>query len=199
MISLDAPDPVRYANRLQEQARRVLRERSVLALAKKLGETAIVGSLSYELMVRRDIDLCVRLPTRGARDGFIALGADLTSALTAHRSLYIDCNRYKVGPFGDENGLYVGIEFLYCHGTWKLDIWGESGRRFDQNVAYSNHWAVHLKNCDRRRLLLLKAWAAKQVGYSSEAVYEAATHGIYRRNEFKAWLWQRMQAKNSDY
>jgi hypothetical protein len=179
---------VRTASRLQEQALRMLRDRNIVALTEKLGETVVVGSLAYGLMVRKDIDLCVRLPKTEARERFVALGADLTNALSAHRSLYIDYDRYGPGAAGDESGLYLGLEFLYCRGIWKIDIWGEAGCRFEQSIAYSNRWSVRLRSCDRGGLLLLKAWAAKRVGYSSEAVYEAATQGIYRTDEFTAWL-----------
>jgi len=54
-----ADNHVRVADRLREEAQAILAQTKLLDILRARGPTDITGSYAYDLMTRRDIDVCL--------------------------------------------------------------------------------------------------------------------------------------------
>jgi hypothetical protein len=177
-----AADRAEKARVLREEAYAFLSESGLFALLEEyFADPAVVGSAAYDLMVWRDIDICLAVEADRWVD-WMAFGNKLVelfdnARMPLHEATYVNdwVDPHPLGP-----GLYWGLKFKDQNGNpWKVDIWG--WEPFDYAVRQARDYAlkVDLNDCDRDLILRLKTEARVKDNYygvrvSSFDIYQFA-------------------------
>jgi hypothetical protein len=163
-----AADRAEKARVLREEAYALLSESGLFALLEEyFADPAVTGSASYDLMVWRDIDICLAVEADRWAD-WMAFGNKLIELFDAagmplHQACYINdyVDPHPLGP-----GLYWILKFKDRAGNgWTIDIWGMEP--FDYAVRQAREYAlrVDLNDCDRDLVLRLKTEARMRDNY----------------------------------
>ncbi|MEO7222482.1 MAG: hypothetical protein ABIY37_08415 [Devosia sp.] len=161
-------DRAEKARALREEAYAFLSESGLFALLQEyFAEPAVTGSASYDLMVWRDIDLCLAVEADRWTD-WMAFGGTLVKLFDdigtpLHEATFINdwVDPHPLGP-----GLYWGLKFKDQNGNpWKVDIWG--WEPFDYAVRQARDYAlkIDLNDCNRDLILRLKTEARMRDNY----------------------------------
>lgn len=142
------------AQSLYAEAQALLLQDGLLTVIQRFGPTFISGSAALNLMVRRDIDIYVRLPHDLDVATFFAIGAAITHQFQVFKASY--SNHFIRNFPGFDHGLYWGIR-LGCQGQrWKLDLWGHGAGHFDEHCAQLEQLQEALKTVDQVTVLRIK-------------------------------------------
>ncbi len=118
---------------LQAEAKALLSQDGLLATIQRFGPTFLHGSVTLNLMVRRDIDIYVRLSNNLDITTFFAIGAAITQQFQVLKASY--SNHFIRNYPGFDYGLFWGIQINHQNKKWKLDLWGHGPRHFDEHCA----------------------------------------------------------------
>ena len=156
------------AERLRDEGLNLLQDLGWPKLFDSLFSThAITGSLRYDLMVWRDMDIHMPVePERRIEWAALlpALNAGLERAgCRLHKAQFLDD---YVDPHPLGAGLYWGVEFVTPQGApWKADIWGWAPDDFTMRQARDAQLIADLARADRDLILALKTEARAKPGY----------------------------------
>lgn len=117
--------------KLQSEAKQVLKELEILSVLSTLGESQIIGSVALEVMTRKDIDIEIITENVSKQDI-----ADIVKLLAAKPLPRIDFTVMDNGKGESENlpkGIYIGIKYAgkdkliekYRDNpmVWQIDCW----------------------------------------------------------------------------
>lgn len=166
---------------LQKEAREVLKKLNLEKTFSKIGKVEYVGSLSYQLLVLRDIDINVFVIDPLKELDKINDAANSLIKNDAVRKISVLKHGYNYPPDeGKPLGIYVGIEVVHENNLWKIDSW------FLTKKAAENE-ALGLKVLEATEqqhdlMLLLKAQLHEVNRYGPKKEYYSAD--IYRAVHF---------------
>ncbi|GLQ54404.1 hypothetical protein [Devosia nitrariae] len=193
----DAQSRANTAQALETEAREVLERLDLLGLlAARFGEVATTGSLSYGLMVWRDMDIHMPVAPE-ARLDWVRFGLELAQHMEAvgmrlHKGHYLDD---YVDPHPLGAGLYWGIEFRdHQDRAWKADLWGWAPDDFVRRCARDEALMADLARADSDLILRLKTEARARPDYYGRIVTSFDVYGfaIARAgeslDELEAWV-----------
>ncbi len=161
-------DRAETARALREEAYAFLSDSGLFALLQEtFAEPAVTGSASYDLMVWRDIDICLAVEADRWIE-WMAFGNTLVKlfddiGMPLHEASFVNdwVDPHPLGP-----GLCWGLKFKDQNGNrWKVDIWGFEP--FDYAVRQARDYAlkIDLNDCDRDLILRLKTEARTRDNY----------------------------------
>ena len=192
---------------LREQAGRLRREAVALLertrlpelLERAFGEVTVAGSVDFDLMVWRDIDLYAAAPAK-SRGRFLGLLPEIAAACEAAgcalvKASFNDEYQRPGNPYG--RGLYLGSRILDRGEVWKVDLWAWDAATYAEKVEAHRALARRLAGCDRDAILALKQAVHARPEYrdtvTSLDVYAFVAGGHGRGEaEFDAWLTERL-------
>ena len=104
-------DLLGQATRLQAEANELLQAGGLLRRVEAFGEVRVGGSAALGLMMRREVDLYLKLDDEGDAARFFSVGADLVGAYAVVKASY--SNHFTRGLPGFSAGLFWGIGLDY--------------------------------------------------------------------------------------
>ena len=181
------------AQKLHAEAQVLLFQDGLLATIQRFGPTFISGSVALNLMVRRDIDIYVRLSNDLDITTFFAIGAAITQQLQVLKASY--SNHFIRNFPGFDHGLFWGIQLNHQGQKWKLDLWGHGPHHFDEHCAQFEQLRETLKTLDQVTILRIKDALRDGDGYrygvSGNDIYTAVlTANVRTTEQFCDW-WNR--------
>jgi len=167
----------------------------LLAAVQAYGVVFVGGSAALGFLVRRDVDLNVRLADDMDTATFFALGAALTRQFLVQKASY--SNHFIRNWPRFDHGLYWGVQLKHSGTVWKLDLWGYGPQRFDAHRRQHLALSQSLSRIDRLAILRLKDDLRDGDGYrygaSAQDIYTAMTTADVRTMEqFDLWRAQRI-------
>ena len=181
-------DELRQAHDLRLEAQRLL-EGGLLATLEASASAFVHGSYKLNLLLRRDLDINLRLVDDKDTEGFFQVGAALTAQYPVHKASY--SNHFTRGFPSFEYGLYWGIELSFEAYRWKLDVWGLGPDRFAEHQRRFEMLRDALARRDRLSILKLKrqlqAGEKYRAGVTSVDIYHAVIAGVTNVAEFEKW------------
>ena len=179
---------LRQAQSLRSEAGRPL-EGGLLATLEAFASTFVHGSYALDLLLKRDLDINLRLTKGDDVVSFFQVGAAITAKYPVHKASY--SNHFTRGFPGFEYGLYWGIELGFEAHRWKLDVWGLSPDRFAEHQKRFQELKDALSHRDRRVILELKQQLQigekYRAGVTSVDIYHAVIAGVTDVEAFKKW------------
>jgi hypothetical protein len=175
---------------LADELQSLLIQEGLLAAIQVFGLAAVGGSSALGLLVRRDVDVSVRLKEDMDTATFFAIGAAITKQFLVQKASY--SNHFIRNWPGFDHGLYWGIQLKHQGVVWKLDLWGYGPQPFDahrrRHVALSHSLAA----LERIAILRLKDDLHDGEGYRYGAtgpdIYTAMiTGGVRDARQFEQW------------
>ena len=176
---------------LQEQVRKIVAERDLLAIASSAGCAEIVGSYAMGLMVWPDIDLTVTVPGSPDLDAALELVPRLMKEAGAHRLTFAD---HRDGTHPElPAGIFLGPDIVHDGVAWQVDIWLVDAATARERSATTARYMARMTEARRRSILAIKQVAAASDAYhrgvSSVDIYTAVLEDrIETPDEFVAWL-----------
>ena len=165
------------AEDLRQEAKQLLEQDGLLTCFAQADTVEVVGSVSTDLMTKRDIDItCCLDPLES--DRLLALGRSVVEKLPVARMTYINPS---VMPWHDYTvGLYCNVRIQATpDALWNVDVWAYAPDDFNTAMQKHHDLAARLSKIDRLLLLRLKSCSAEQ----SHVVYTAVLHHGVRRKE----------------
>jgi hypothetical protein len=115
------------SRRLVTRSREIITELDLEAILGSLGRMELIGSSSFGLMVKPDIDIGTLCPALDA----VAIWAALTPLTAIHlvKELHFFDERGRFNATGqpEDEGVYCGVYYVDGDGaeapTWKIDLW----------------------------------------------------------------------------
>ncbi|MFG2051978.1 hypothetical protein ACGFIW_31665 [Micromonospora sp. NPDC048935] len=189
-------DLVRRQHELQSEAADLRADLALDDVLARHGRVTGVGSAALGLMVWRDLDLTVVVPTLDAG------GVAETGALLAlHRQMREVCFRNDTGDWNTDprypDGLYLGLQCRSRAGQrWKIDIWFVDEPDRQPDLAHVRDLPTRLTEETRAAILLVKdAWAGRPEygkSVSSWDIYAAVLDdGVRTPADFEEWIRRR--------
>lgn len=174
---------IETAARLREEARKLLERKGLLACFDRADAVEVVGSVTTDLMTRRDIDITCCLQPLTA-EPLIQIANKIIQILPVGRLTYINPS---VIPWEDYKvGLFCGISVkLSPKVIWNLDIWAYAPE--DYNTILKTHHRLAARLAASDRLILLRLKSACHV--HSRQIYDAVlNHGVMDVEGFQRYL-----------
>ena len=139
---------------VRAEAQTLLAEGGLLACLREFGPTSVVGSFALDLMVRRDLDIYIRLDDDLDILRFFEIGAVIIRQFPVLKASY--SNHFIRGLPEFDHGLYWGILIDYTGNPWKLDVWGHGPAHYAEHLAEFEHLQNALANANRTAILRIK-------------------------------------------
>ncbi|MBN2150876.1 MAG: hypothetical protein JW839_05510 [Candidatus Lokiarchaeota archaeon] len=186
-------DHVKQADLLKKEAGQLLVELNLAELLNKYGQVHITGSYEYDLMTRRDIDICVEV-VNPSIELLFSMGKDL-ALLPGVGSMYYR-NELELQTPGNPRAMFwcVGMQRHDGHGMqkWNLDILVSSPEEVERILAKGVELLRKLDRTRRERVLKIKgplsATGDYGKAYKSTDIYEAVIEGgVENLAGWKAW------------
>ena len=176
--------------KLSDELQNLLIQEGLLAVIQSFGLAAVGGSSALGLLVRRDVDVSVRLKDDMDTATFFAIGAAITKQFLVQKASY--SNHFIRNWPGFDHGLYWGIQLKHQGVVWKLDLWGYGPAQFDAHRRRHVLLSQALGKIDRTAILRLKDDLHDGEGYRYGAtgpdIYTAMTAGGVRDlDQFEQW------------
>jgi hypothetical protein len=176
--------------KLSDELQTLLIQEGLLAVIQSFGLAAVGGSAALGLLVRRDVDVSVRLKDDMDTATFFAIGAAITKQFLVQKASY--SNHFIRNWPGFDHGLYWGIQLKHQGVVWKLDLWGYGPAQFDAHRRRHVLLSQALAKIDRTVILRLKDDLHDGEGYRYGAtgpdIYTAMTAGGVRDvDQFEQW------------
>jgi hypothetical protein len=167
----------------------------LLSAIQAFGVVFVGGSAALGFLVRRDVDINVRLADDMDTATFFSIGAALTHQFLVQKASY--SNHFIRNWPRFDHGLYWGIQLKHSGTVWKLDLWGYGPQRFDAHRRQHMALSQSLSGIDRAAILRLKDELRDGAGYRHDAtaqdIYTAmTTAGVRTVEEFDRWRAQRI-------
>jgi hypothetical protein len=169
----DSKSRAESAAALRAEAHGLLTQSGLFALlAERFGDPTVTGSASYDLMVRRQLDIHLAIEATRLPE-WIGFATELSAhleqvGLALPRATF--ANGYvEPGPLG--HGLYWGLFIKDFAGQpWQVDLWGWDP--FDYAVRQARDFTLKtdLGSCDRDTILRLKMEARARDNYYGRRV-----------------------------
>jgi len=180
---------------LASELESLLIQNGLLAAIQAFGVVFVGGSAALGLLVRRDVDLNVRLGDDQDIATFFAIGAALTRQFLVQKASY--SNHFIRNWPRFDHGLYWGIQVKHSGTVWKVDLWGYGPLRFDAHRRQYMALSQSLSGIERLAILRLKDDLREGDGYrygaTSQDIYTAmTTAGARTVEEFDRWRAQRI-------
>jgi hypothetical protein len=177
-------------HKLAAELHTLLIQDGLLAAIQTFGVVFVGGSAALGLLVRRDVDLNVRLADDMDTASFFAIGAALTRQFLVQKASY--SNHFIRNWPRLDHGLYWGVQLKHSGTVWKLDLWGYGPQRFDAHRRQYMELSRALSGIDRLAILRLKDELREGEGYrfgaSAHDIYTAMTSaGARTPDEFDRW------------
>ena len=175
---------------LSDELQALLIQDGLLAVIQKFGLAAVGGSAALGLLVRRDVDVSVRLKDDMDTATFFAIGAAITKQFLVQKASY--SNHFIRNWPGFDHGLYWGIQLKHQGVVWKLDLWGYGAAQFDAHRRRHVLLSQDLGKLERAAILRLKDDLHDGEGYRYRAtgpdLYTAMIAGGVRdAAQFEQW------------
>lgn len=167
---------------LQKEAEELLASLDLTDLFSNIGEVKIVGSMSYQLLVLRDIDLnIIVIDPLKEIDNVVKVAESLLKKDNV-RKVTILKHGYNYPPDeGKPIGIYIGIQAIQNENLWKIDAWVlEEEKAKKMNLGFS---VSELNQDQKDKILLLKAQLSEAGRYGPKHDYYSAD--VYRAVFFK--------------
>lgn len=149
------------AARLRAEAIELVdRIRLIDALQRRFGSAAIVGSVDFDLMTWRDIDIYAPVE-RHQKSEFLEIVNDIAVAprptgCELVRAVFNDEWLIPRGDYG--SGYYWGLRLRTADAEiWKVDIWGWDATTWEAKLVEHRSLKKELQECDRDLILKLKS------------------------------------------
>jgi hypothetical protein len=180
--------------KLAAELQTLLIQDGLLSAIQAFGVVFVGGSAALGYMVRRDVDLNVRLGDDMDTATFFSIGAALTQQFLVQKASY--SNHFIRNWPRLDHGLYWGIQLKHMGTVWKLDLWGYGPQRFDAHRRQHMTLSKSLSGIDRAAILRLKDDLREGDGYRHGAtgmdIYTAmTTAGVRDAEQFDRWRAQR--------
>ena len=176
--------------KLASELQTLLIQDGLLAAVQAYGLVFVGGSAALGFLVRRDVDLNVRLADDMDTATFFALGGALTRQFLVQKASY--SNHFIRNWPRFDHGLYWGIQLKHSGTVWKLDLWGYGPQRYDAHRRQYLALSQSLAGIERLAVLRLKDDLRDGDGYrygaTAQDIYTAMTSGGVRTVEqFDHW------------
>ena len=180
--------------KLASELQNLLIRDGLLAIIQAFGVVFVGGSAALGFLVRRDVDLNVRLPDDMDTGTFFAIGAAITRQFLVQKASY--SNHFIRNWPRFDHGLYWGVQLKHSGTVWKLDLWGYGPPRFDAHRRQHLALVQSLTGIDRAAILRLKDDLRDGDGYRFDAtahdIYAALAAGVRTVDDFDRWRAQRI-------
>jgi hypothetical protein len=167
----------------------------LLSVVQAHGVVFVGGSAALGFLVRRDVDVNVRLADDMDTATFFSIGAALTRQFLVQKASY--SNHFIRNWPRFDHGLYWGIQLKHSGTVWKLDLWGYGPQRFDAHRRQYMAQSQALSGIERLAILRLKDDLRDGDGYrygaTAQDIYTAmTTAGVRTVEQFDRWRAQRI-------
>ncbi len=196
-------DYAEQADLLKREAGQLLAELNLAELLKNYGPVHLTGSYEYDLMTRRDIDICVEVASPSV-DLLFSMGKDLAK-LPGVGSMYYR-NELELQTPGNPRAMFwcVDIRRPSVHGTqqWKLDILVSSPDEVNRVLSKGTGLLRKIDRVKRERVLEIKGPLSTTSGYGktyrSTDIYEAVIEGgVEDLAGWRAW-WRDKEKRHAE-
>ena len=189
-MSKTDPELLEQHQKLSDELQNLLIQEGLLAVIQSFGLAAVGGSAALGLLVRRDVDVSVRLKDDMDTATFFAIGAAITKQFLVQKASY--SNHFIRNWPGFDHGLYWGIQLKHRGVVWKLDLWGYGPAQFDAHRRRHVLLSQALAKLDRAVILRLKDdlhdGEGSRYGATGPDIYTALTSGGVRDvDQFEQW------------
>lgn len=187
MISLEEAKQLQNETKLE--ATQLLESTKITQLLQNFGQVELEGAYSYDLMVKKDIDIRV-VNDQISKEQIGRLNAQINELPNIESTRIIDetsTNRREGAP----QGWYIACDARFNDHVWKLDVWvmKEVIRDNYPEVIRDPNWIEKCSQEEKDAILLIKAQLFEEQGdYTGANVYRAVLEGGVRDLEgFKKW------------
>lgn len=182
-------DLIKNQEKLQEEAREVLKELHFEEMASKYGEIRFAGSFETGLLVWRDID-CEVWVEEIDREKIADFVKEIINATSKRVDINIIDNRDQKNPH-HPNGIYVGIKFCLnsnylgswaeSEEVWKMDCWFI--KKEDSNtLGYTESVKSKLTDEKKKIILEIKNQVWKDPSYKKKVFSVDIYNGVLDNN-----------------
>ena len=177
------------ATRLKKEAEKVIEQTGITTILSRYGETSYIGSYVFDLMTRRDIDICLSVMRPNPTIAF-EIGS-VVAEIPNVASMYYR-NEYVLQTIGNPHGIFWCAEIVTDLGKWMFDILITTNAeitRVRRSIILPN---PPLPVGLRRAILEIKSVLSTTDGYRkdyrSTDIYRAVIQdGVRSYHEWKKW------------
>ena len=171
---------------IKKEADLVLNKLDLLPILKKYGQTEIVGSYKYDLMLNRDLDIHLFNP-KFDRTLALSIFQDLIKIKGLKKYMFDDWYHWLNSRW--PKGYYLGLKYIHRGNEWKIDIWCLDNQNTNEK-KWSNLIKKNLNDRNREIILTLKDYRNKKLPQiPSVDIYQAVlVHNIGNIDQFKTYL-----------
>jgi hypothetical protein len=181
-------------DKLAAELQTLLIQDGLLSVIQAFGVVFVGGSAALGFLVRRDVDVNVRLADDMDTANFFAIGAALTQQFLVQKASY--SNHFIRNWPRFDHGLYWGLQLKHSGTVWKLDLWGYGPQRFDAHRRQYLALGQSLAGIERLAILRLKDDLRDGDGYrygaTAQDISTALAAGVRSAEEFDRWRAQRI-------
>jgi len=175
------------AGLLKEEASKLLEDLNIVEVLSHHGDVHLTGSYQYDLMTKRDIDICVGIEDPSVDVAF-AMGKEM-SMLAWVGSMYFR-NEYVLKTPGNPLAMFWCVDIVPPGaGKWKVDVLLSSPAEVNRVLSAGERLLRGLDEEKRECILRIKAplSATKEYGvtFRSTDIYEAVMKGGVK--DLAAW------------
>lgn len=168
--------PFTEAQKLKEDADRLLTDTGLGPILTRHGEVLFTGSYHYDLLTWRDIDICLSI-TEPPMQVASAIVARLCQTDVV-ASIYIR-NEHVLKTEGNPEAVFVCVEFLPAHREhWKVDVLLGSPALVARTVAPGRELVARLNPATRDAILRIKSVLCKHPQYRREIKSTDIYHAV---------------------
>lgn len=179
------------AQKLKKQADDILAETNILGILSDFGKPVLTGSYTYNLLTRRDIDICL-VVSRPTPELMFKLGSRI-AALPNIGSMYFR-DEFVLQTKGNPKAMFWCIELLASRKrTWSFDILVADTKTVNR-VTQPGIKMMKKMTAEKRKIILnLKGRLCRhekyRIDFRSTDIYEAVLkHNISSLREWKKWF-----------
>ena len=176
---------------LRKEADQLLNERGLRSLLSRYGRLYITGSYVTQLMVWRDIDICLDSPDMTVQR-FFAMGQEIACLVSPWKMFFT--NHLTIPHDTGPRGLYWGIRMGDLkQGAFKIDLWWLDAQAIRQQVQRDHRLTQRLTQETRRIILLIKSQLWDHPDYrdtvTSQDIYNGVLDGgVSSLEELRSWM-----------
>jgi len=181
------------ANQLRKEAKLILNNLDLIKILKKISEPKIVGSLAYNLMLTRDIDIHAYV-NEFSIEKILNLLPQLAILPTIRKVQFSNYREFRKDHrkdrIGFPHGYYIGIHSMQNHNEWKIDIWFI---KKGEDKSFYNPKLKNLSSKQREIILNLKNSYLGKNGYKKGLLsidfYKAVLDfGVKNKKDFENYI-----------
>ncbi len=128
---------LKQADKLQQEARRIIDTLEIIPILEKISEPFITGSVDSGLMVWHDIDFNAHMEEISI-DKVSSLLKELTLLPTIQKVQFSNFRELRRDHLKNKarfpKGYYIGLRSIQPSGEWKIDIW------FGEKEVFTNDY-----------------------------------------------------------